>query len=130
MARAELDVLLDKMSGRFTGKSKFYTTHRYGRTVISNYPLRRNPKSITAHQHELNTSFGEISKQAKAELQNAERLAYWQNMYEQYRKLANKNLPKANAEFFNIDPTTTPLNKQKYYKTLRGFVIAQLRKES
>lgn len=129
MAKAQLDILLDKLSGRLTGDSKFYTTHRYGRTIISNYPMHKDPKSITANQRANSASFGEISRQAKTEMQNPARLAYWQNKYDQYRKLADKNLPKANTQFFNIDPNTTPPAEQKYYKTLRGFIIAQLRKQ-
>ena len=127
MAKAELEVLLNKLRGRITGDSKFYATNRYGKTVISNYPLHKNPKSISANQRANSASFGELSKQVKAEMQDTDRLVYWQNLYDQYRKLANKNLPKANAQFFDIDPNTTPLDKQKYYKTLRGFIIAQLR---
>lgn len=122
MAKAQLDILLDKLSGRLTGDSKFYTTHRYGRTIISNYPMHKNPKSITANQRANSASFGEISRQAKTEMQNPDRLAYWQNKYDQYRKLADKNLPKANTQFFG-----TP--SDKYYKTLRGFIIAQLRNQ-
>lgn len=130
MAKAELDILLEKLTGRLKGDSQFYTTHRYGQTIVSNYPIHKDPRSITAHQHELNNAFGEISKQAKAEMADPERLAYWQARYAEYTKLANKNLAKANAQFFGIDPVTTPLAKQKYYKTLRGFVIAQLNKEN
>lgn len=109
MAKAELDILLDKLSGRLTGDSKFYTTHRYGQTVISNYPLHKDPKSITPHQHELNKSFGEISRQAKQELANPARHDYWKSLYEAH--LRDKKA-------------------QKYYKTLRGFVIAQVSKEN
>ena len=119
MAKAELDILLNKLQGRLTGDSEFYVTNRYGRTVISNYPLHKNPKNISANQRATFAAFGEISKQAKAELQDAERLVYWQNLYDQYRKLANKNLAKANADFFG-----TP--SDKYYSTLRGFIIGQL----
>lgn len=120
MAKAELDILLNKLQGRLTGDSEFYVTNRYGKTVISNYPLHKNPKSLSANQRATFAAFGEISRQAKAEMQNPARLAYWQNMYDQYRKLADKNLPKANTQFFG-----TP--SDKYYKTLRGFIIAQLR---
>ena len=127
MAKAELDVLLDKLSGRFTGKSKFYTTHRYGQTVISNYPLHKDPKSISAHQHELNDSFGVLSKQAKQELADPEKHTYWQNIYDDYKRLANKNLAKANLQFFGTTPDGKPsVPADKYYKTLRGFVIGQL----
>ncbi len=127
MAKAELDILLNKLSGRLTGDSKFYTTHRYGQTVISNYPLHKDPKSITPHQHELNKCFGEISRQAKQELADPERHAYWQNMYDEYKRLANKNLAKANLQFFGTTPDGKPtVPSDKYYKTLRGFVIAKI----
>ena len=129
MAKAELEVILNKLRGRITGDSKFYATNRYGKTVISNYPLHKNPKSISENQRANSASFGQRSKQAKLEMSDPDRLVYWQNLYDQYRKLANKNLAKANAQFFAVDPNTTPLDKQKYYKTLRGFIIAQLRKE-
>ena len=129
MAKAELDVLLNKLTGRLKGDSKFYTTHRYGKTIISNYPLRRDPKKTTDSQRANITSFGERSKQAVLEKKDPERLAYWTERYEEYKKAANKNLAKANAQFFNIDPNTTPLDKQRYYKTLRGFIIGQLRKQ-
>ena len=131
MAKAELDILLDKLSGRLTGDSKFYTTHRYGQTVISNYPLHKDPKSITPHQRELNNNFGVISKRAKQELANSEKHAYWQNMYDEYKRFANKNLAKANLQFFGTTPDGKPsVPADKYYKTLRGFVIAQLSKQN
>ena len=65
----------------------------------------------------------------KAEMNNPERLAFWQEQYNRYVKLANKSLSRANAQFFGIDPNATPQSKQKYYATLRGFIIAQLTKQ-
>lgn len=130
MAKAELDILLNKLSGRFSGTSKFYTTHRYGQTVVSNYPLHKDPRSITPHQHELNDNFGVISKQAKQELSDPARRAYWQNMYDEYKRFANKNLAKANLHFFGSPPDGKhSIPSDKYYKTLRGFVIGQLSKD-
>ena len=123
MARAKLNIILDKLSGRFAGKSEFYTTHRYGKTVVSNYPLHKDPKSITANQRANSASFGEASKQCKVEMSNPDRLAYWQDLYNQYCKLANRNLSKANTQFFGVP-------SDKYYSTLRGFIIAQLRTQS
>ena len=32
---------------------------------------------------------------------------------------------KTNAQFFGIEPNTTPPARQKYYFTLRGFIIGQ-----
>ena len=57
MAQAELNITIDKMSGKIYGESDVYITHRNGKTVISHYPKHRDPKSITPHQRELNTSF-------------------------------------------------------------------------
>lgn len=130
MAKAELDILLNKLSGRLTGESKFYTTHRYGQTVISNYPMHKDPKSITANQKANSSTFAQRSKQAKKELADSARHTYWQNMYDEYKRLAHKNLAKANLHFFGTAPDGNPsVPKDKYYKTLRGFVIAQLSKQ-
>ena len=126
MAKAELDILLDKLSGRLTGDSKFYTTHRYGRTIISNYPKHKDPKSITPSQRANSSGFGQRSTQAKQELDDPVRNEYWQDIYDQYKRLANKDLKKANTQFFG--PNSPAVQKDKYYKTLRGFVIAQLKK--
>ena len=57
MAQAELNIAIDKMSGKIYGDSDVYITHRYGKTVISHYPKHRDPNSLTPHQRELNTSF-------------------------------------------------------------------------
>ena len=126
MAKAQLDILLDQLSGRLTGDSEFYATHRYGRTVISNYPKHKDPKSITPSQRANSTGFGQRSTQAKQELDDPVRHAYWQDLYDQYKRLANKNLKEANIQFFG--PNSPAVIKNKYYETLRGFVIAQLAK--
>lgn len=128
MAKAELNILLDKLSGRILGDSKFYSTHRHGRTVISNYPIHKDPKSITPSQRANSSGFGQRSTQAKQELDDPVRHAYWQNLYDQYKRLANKNIKKANTQFFGPDSPT--VQKNKYYETLRGFVIAQLSKQN
>jgi hypothetical protein len=122
MAKAELEILLNKLQGRITGSSKFYATNRYGRTVISNYPLHRNPKDLSAVQRATFSAFGECSKQAKAELSDPARHDYWQTQYDQYKRLANKNLNKANTIFFG--PESPAVVQNKFYKTLRGFVMA------
>ena len=106
MAKAELDKLLDKLSGRLTGSSKFYTTHRHGKTIVSNYPLHRDPKKTTAGQRANSNAFGRAVTLCKQEMTNPERLAYWTERYEAYKKAAENN---------------------KAYSTLRGFIIGQLR---
>ena len=108
MAKAELDILLSKLQGRLTGDSEFYVTNRHGKTVISNYPLHKNKKKLTANQRATFASFGECSKQAKAELSDPSR--------------------RANRRFFGENSTAAA--QDKFYSTLRGFIIAQLRKET
>ena len=125
MAKAELDILLNKLQGRLTGDSKFYATNRHGKTVISNYPMHKDPKSISAHQRANSSAFSQLSKQAKLELADPTRKAYWQQQYNDYTRLANKNLNRANIQF----PDSSAVTKSKYYSTLRGFVIAQLSKQ-
>ena len=126
MAKAELDILLNKLRGRITGDSDFYATHRNGKTIISNYPKHRDPKKISATQHANSGTFGQAVKQCKAEMNEPARLAYWQEQYAAYKQLADKSLARANNHFFGIDPNTTLPSQQKYYSTLRGFIIAQL----
>jgi len=127
MAKAELDILLDKLSGRLTGNSKFYTTHRHGRTIVSNYPLHLDPKKMTDGQKANTGAFGQAVKQCKIEMSEPERLAYWTERYEAYKKAANRNLAKANAQFFGETNEVPNVPKDKYYETLRGFIIGQLR---
>ena len=127
MAKAELDILLDKLSGRLTGDSKFYTTHRHGKTIVSNYPLHLDPKKMTDGQKANTGAFGQAVKQCKIEMSEPERLAYWTERYEAYKKAANRNLAKANAEFFGVTNGVPNVPKDKYYSTLRGFIIGQLR---
>ena len=52
-------------------------------------------------------------------MSDLDRLAYWQDRYIQYRKAANKHVARANAKFL----CTT---SDKFYSTLRGFIIASL----
>ena len=85
MAQAELNITIDKMSGKIYGESDVYITHRNGKTVISHYPKHRDPNSLTPHQRELNTSFAQLSKQAKVELTDPEKRAAWQQRYDEYK---------------------------------------------
>ena len=130
MAQAELNISLDKMSGKIYGDSDVYIANRYGKTVISHYPKHRDISTFTPHQRELNASFAQVSKQAKAELSDPERRAYWQARYDEYRRLATENLAQANITFFGTPDGQPSIPADKYYFTLRGFVIGQLKKQN
>ena len=72
------------------------------------------------------SAFAEAVNQCKVEMSDPVRLAYWQTRYAEYKKLAAKSLSRANRRFFGEDSTAAA--QDKYYTTLRGFIIAQLRK--
>ena len=110
MAQAELNIAIDKMSGKIYGDSDVYIAHRYGKTVISHYPKHRDTSTFTPHQRDLNASFAQISKQAKLELTEPDKRAAWQQRYDEFKA--------------NYRPS------EKYYFTLRGFVIALLKKQN
>lgn len=65
------------------------------------------------------STFSEAVRLCKTEMSDSDRLAYWQDRYIQYRKAANKHVGHANAKFLG---TTS----NKFYSTLRGFIIASL----
>ncbi|MBR1808305.1 MAG: hypothetical protein IJ776_02845 [Paludibacteraceae bacterium] len=105
MAKADLEFPLDGIHGSPYSKSEIYYANRLGETVISHYPKHKDPAKITAHQHELSNNFRQAVAKAGKELNDPQRRTYWQE--------------KFNAQ-----------KKPKKYKTLRGFVIAQLTKKS
>ena len=65
------------------------------------------------------STFSEAVRLCKTEMSDPDRLTYWQDRYIQYRKAANKHVVRANAKFLG---TTS----DKFYSTLRGFIIASL----
>lgn len=169
MAKATLEVPFSSISGRLSGESEMYVTTRFGETVISTYPKHRDPKKITAHQRALNANFAQAVAQAKVELSDPIRRAYWQDRFTQYQRnpaastsasasasapSASFSVSEATADKTLSDETaTTPTNKPAVqstptqptplhsapmqpvstqyprYKTLRGFLIAQLTKQ-
>lgn len=163
MAKATLEVPFSSISGRLSGGSEMYATTRFGETVISTYPKHRDPKKITAHQRALNANFAQAVAQAKVELSDPIRRAYWQEQFTQYQRnpaaytSASASASASSASFSVSETTadktlsgetaTTPTNKPALqpapthsalvrpaptqyprYKTLRGFLIAQLTK--
>lgn len=167
MAKATLEVPFSSISGRLSGESEMYVTTRFGETVISTYPKHRDPKKITAHQRALNANFAQAVAQAKVELSDPIRRAYWQDRFTQYQRnpaaytSASASAPSASFSVSEAtadktlsgETVTTPTNKPALqpaptqptpmhsapmqpvstqyprYKTLRGFLIAQLTKQ-
>ncbi len=118
MAYVEPSSPFDHLSGKLSKNERIVMRTRYGRTHA--YALRhpfRGP--FTDSQKTVINAFAQAVKQCKVEMTDPERLAYWQDRYLKYDKAARRNPTKANATFIGT-------NTDKYYVTLRGFIIASL----
>ena len=118
MAKVQPSLPFDHFSGKLSRKEHIVMRTRNGRThayaITNPYtgPLAESRKRAIS-------TFSQAVKQCKIEMSDAERLAYWQDRYIQYRKSANKHVGRANAKFLG---TTS----DKFYSTLRGFIIASI----
>lgn len=131
MAKATLEVPFSSISGRLSGESEMYVTTRFGETVISTYPKHRDPKKITAHQRALNANFAQAVAQAKVELSDPIRRAYWQEQFNQYQRNPATYTSASASAFASVSSSNKPAaqsapTQYPRYKTLRGFLIAQL----
>ena len=117
----------ESISGKLSRNERVVMRTRNGR--MHAYAIQ-NPYTgpLAESRKKAISAFAEAVKQCKAEMEDAERLAYWQEQYAEYKQLANKNLNRANRRFFGDNSTAAA--QGKYYSTLRGFIIAQLRKEA
>ena len=118
MAKVEPALSFDHFSGKLSRKERIVMRTRNGRThayaITNPYtgPLAESRKCAIS-------TFSQSVTLCKSEMLDPVRLAYWQNRYNQYTKAANKHLARANAKFLG---TTS----DKFYSTLRGFIIASL----
>ena len=118
MAKVEPALPFDHFSGKLSRKERIVMRTRNGRThayaITNPYtgPLAESRKRAIS-------TFSQAVTRCKSEMSDPERLAWWQDRYIQYCKAANKHVARANAKFLG---TTT----DKFYSTLRGFIIASL----
>ena len=118
MAHIEPALPFDHFSGKLSRKERIVMRTRNGRThayaIMNPYtgPLAESRKRAIS-------TFSQAVTFCKSEMLDPERLAYWQDRYIQYCKATNKHVARANAKFLG---TTT----DKFYSTLRGFIIASL----
>lgn len=118
MAQVQPALPFDHFSGKLSSKERIVMRTRNGRThayaIMNPYtgPLAESRKRAIS-------TFSEAVRQCKLEMSDPDRLAWWQDRYIQYRKAANKHVARANARFLG---TTS----DKFYTTLRGFIIASL----
>lgn len=117
----------ESISGKLSRNERIVLRTRNGR--MHAYAIQHPYEGPLAESRKKAISaFAEAVKQCKAEMGDSARLAYWQEQYAEYKQLANKNLNRANRRFFGENSTAAA--QDKFYSTLRGFIIAQLRKEA
>ena len=117
----------ESLSGKLSRNERIVMRTRNGR--MHAYAIQHPYEGPLAESRKKAISaFAEAVKQCKTEMSAPARLAYWQEQYAEYKKLANKNLSRANRRFFGENSNAAA--QGKYYTTLRGFIIAQLRKET
>ena len=118
MAKVEPALPFDHFSGKLSRKERIVMRTRNGRThayaITNPYtgPLAESRKRAIS-------TFSQAVTLCKSEMLDPDRIAYWQDRYIQYCKAANKHVARANAKFLG---TTS----DKFYSTLRGFIIASL----
>ena len=106
MAKVDFEGPVRNLRGRVKHKEDEYYCIRNGVRIISHYPLKKNPKKISQHQRTLSSNFSQAVAQAKDDLANPERRAYWLQLFEEQKRTADKP-----------------------YKILRNFVIASITRQ-
>ena len=118
MAHVEPALPFDHFSGKLARKERIVMRTRNGRTHA--YAIQ-NPYTgpLAESRKRAISTFSEAVRLCKTEMSDSDRLAYWQARYIQYRKAANKHVVRANTKFLGTA-------SDKFYSTLRGFIIASL----
>lgn len=108
MAKATLNKKFKTYTGVLPPNGhRFYLTNRFGQEVISHMPEHRDPDSFTEAQRKAFQLIKEASAKADAELRD----------------------PVKHEEWLQKWHTSLTNRRAKYYKTLRGFVITQIRQQ-
>ena len=118
MAKVEPALPFDHFSGKLSRKERIVMRTRNGRTHA--YAIT-NPYSgpLAESRKQAISLFSQAVTLCKSEMLDPDRLAYWQDRYLQYCKVANKHVARANAKFLGA-------TSDKFYSTVRGFIIASL----
>ena len=129
MAKVEPSLPFDHFSGKLSRKERIVMRTRNGRThayaIMHPYsgPLAESRKRAIS-------TFSQAVTLCKSEMLDPERLAYWQDRYIQYCKAANKHVARANAKFLGTPASSSASantrSSDKFYSTLRGFIIVSL----
>ena len=107
MGRVKINKKFDKYTGALPPNGhRFYLTERYGETIISHCPIHRDPDTISQNQRASSSEFTQATAIADADLKDPIKHELWFNRWREHSMTAAKQ-----------------------YKSLRGFTIAQVRKQ-
>ena len=109
---------IQSLSGKFSWTEKIIYRTRNGRTHAYVMHNPYNKGELAESRKAAINLFAEASRLCSQEMQDPDRLAYWQ---EEYKKHLNrtKNLSPASYK-------SRPSSRTKRYSTLRGFILASL----
>lgn len=82
MAKIETAYPVETVQGRVNKTSELYYCYRLGEKIASHYPLRRDPRKISAKQHANSAAFQAAVLQAHIELADPVRRAHWKNLFD------------------------------------------------
>lgn len=109
----------ESLSGKLSANERIVMRVRNGK--MHAYAIQNPYKGPLAESRKRAiASFSQAVTQAKTEMSNPDRLAYWQQQYAQYCAEITKHAPSQ----------ASIARGTKTYSTLRGFIIAQLSKHT
>ena len=107
MAKARLNKKFKSYTGVLPPNGhRFYLTNRFGEEIITHCPEHRDPDSVTPAQRQAFQLIKQASALADADLRDSVKHDEW--LHKWHESLSQR--------------------RAKHYKTLRGFVIAEMRK--
>ena len=118
MAQINPSSPIQNLSGKFSLNDKIIFRTRNGRTHA--YVMHNPYKGELAESRKAAINlFAEASRLCSQEMQDPDRLAYWQEEYKKHLK-RTKNLSLASQN------SRSSYSRTKRYSTIRGFILASL----
>lgn len=115
MAKATLNKKFKTYTGKLPPNGhRLYLTNRFGEEIISHMPEHRDPDSVTPAQRQAFQLIKQASALADADLRDPVKHDEWFKKWHEHSALC---------------ASRSPYRPKKHYKTLRGFVIAQIRQQ-
>ena len=125
MAKVVPALPFDNFRGKLSSKQRLVMRTRNGR--VHSYEICNPYKGPLAESRKRAIStFSQAVTLCKQEMSDTDKLAYWKERYTQYCKEAKRNPIRANDKFIASVSDKQRKPNDKFYSTLRGFIIASL----